>query len=533
MVVIKENKDDLIHEIGINYYSKLSDFAGIIGYSIEEENNEVKLEFNPDRPDLFSFYALKSNMKIFYDGNYRIKPLFEKSDKLIRVDNSVKSERPYVMSFVARGKPLGNYYSHIIDYQEKLHETIGKSRKKMAIGIHDLDNISPPFLFTMRDKKTLEFTTYDNFHGTAREILEKHDKGKQYRQLISSDTMVPVILDSKEDVMSMPPIINGLKSKIGNNTSKLFFDITGTDYNAVLSAFYLFAYEMSYIGYEVLIPDADRNTINYDWRKVEITHKEITKLMGLEPDNTVILLRKMGYRCEVTSGGYRVDVPGNRIDVMGPVDIIEDIAKAYGYGRIPARPLKTSGTGVPYTPNEDENIIKGILTSINYQEVRSFILNSEDFYRKTGYSGDVIITNPKSLEYSVIRDKLYPGIISLLAINKRRKLPLKIFEIGQVVVSGNQESHLCVLYNNSKAAYSDIYAVLEYLLARTINAGAKVLQGNYNEIISGRGGDIVYENTTLGIIGEMDPSILVDFGIQNPVAFMEINLDKLRNIIEK
>ncbi len=533
MVVIKENKENLIREIGMNYYSKLGDFAGVIGYSIEEENDEVKLEFNPDRPDLFSFYALKCNMKIFYDGNYRIKPPLEKSGGLLMADNSVKPERPYVMSFVARGKPLGNYYSHIIDYQEKLHETIGKSRKKMAIGIHDLDNISPPFLFTMRNKKTLEFTTYDNFHGTAAEILDRHDKGKQFRELISSDEMVPVILDSDGDVMSMPPIINGQKSRIGNNTSKLFFDITGTDYNAVLSALFLFAYEMSYIGYEVLIPGSDRNVINYDWRKISLTHKEIKKLMGLEPENTVILLRKMGYRCEVSSSGYMVHVPGNRIDVMGPVDIIEDIAKAYGYDRIPLKVLNTAGTGVPYAPNEDENIIKGILASINYQEVRSFILNSEEFYRNTGYSGDITITNPKSLDYSVIRDKLYPGVINLLAINKRRKLPLKIFEIGQVIVSGNQENHLCVLYNNSKAAYSDIYAVLEYLLARTANVNSKVLQGNYKEIIPGRGGDIISGVSKLGIIGEMNPAILEDFGIQNPVAFMEINLDTLKNIIEK
>jgi phenylalanyl-tRNA synthetase beta chain len=533
MVVIKGNKEDIISDIGINYYSKLSDFAGVIGYSIEEENNEVKLEFNPDRPDLFSFYALKSNMKIFYDRNYRIKPLFEKSPQLLHSDNSVKLERPYVMSFIARGKPLGNYYEHIIDYQEKLHETIGKSRKKMAIGIHDLENISPPFLFTMIDKKTLEFTTYDNFHGTAEEILQRHEKGKQFSELILMENMVPVILDKDGDVLSMPPIINGQKSRISNNTSRLFFDITGTDYNSVLSALYLFAYEMSYIGYEVLIPSTDRNVTNYDWRKIDLTHSEVKKLMGLEPENTVILLRKMGYRCEVTSSGYRVNVPGNRVDVMGPVDIIEDIAKAYGYDRIPVKILNTAGTGVPYPPNEDEKILKDILISINYQEVKSFILNSGEFYRNTGYSGDVTITNPKSLDYSVIRDKLYPGILSLLAINKRRKLPLKIFEIGQVVVSGNQENHLCVLYNNSKATYSDIYAILSYLIARTANVEIKVSQGNYKEIIQGRGGNIISGDSAIGIIGEMEPAILENFGIQNPLSFMEINLDKLRNLIEK
>ncbi|WP_337860979.1 phenylalanine--tRNA ligase subunit beta [Ferroplasma sp.] len=532
MVVIKDEKQNLINDIGATYYSKLNDFAGIIGYSIEENDNELKIEFNPDRPDLFSFYALKCNMKIFYDGNYRIKPVLGRSDTLLHADASSKAERPYAMSFFAHGKKLGKYYSHIIDYQEKLHENIGKSRKKMAIGIHDLDNISPPFNFTMKNKETLEFTTYDNFHGTAKEILEKHDKGKEFKKLISSDKMVPVILDKDNDVLSMPPIINGIKSRISENTSRLFFDITGTDYNAVLSAMYLFAYEMYYLGYEVSISDDNKEAIQYDWREIELTHREIQKLMGIEPENSTILLRKMGYRCDVMSGGYSVYVPGNRVDVMGPVDVIEDIAKAYGYGNIQLQPLNTGGTGTPFSFNEDENIIKDILISINYQEVRTFVLNSGEFYRNTEYSGEVSIANPKSLEYSVIRDKLFPGMMNLLAINKRRKLPLKIFEAGDVVVSGKQENHLSVIYSSSKASYSDIYGVLEYLMHRTVNVDTKVLQGNHKEIIAGRGGDIIANNMNLGIIGEMSPLLLQDFGIQNPVAFLEINLDNLFTLLK-
>jgi phenylalanyl-tRNA synthetase beta chain len=527
MVVIKDEKPNLIDNIGQIYYSRLNDFAGIIGYSIEENNDEVKIEFNPDRPDLFSFYALKSNMKIFYDGDYRIKPIFGRTKRMLFVDSSAKLERPYATSFVATGKKLGKYYGHIIDYQERLHEIIGKSRKKMAIGIHDLDNISPPFIFTMKDIETLEFTTYDNFHGTAEEILEKHDKGKEFRNLISSNKTVPVILDKENDVLSMPPVINGIKSRISENTSSLFFDITGNDYNAVLSALYLFAYEMSYLGYKVSLPDTYKDIIDYDWREISLTHSEIKKLMGIEPENSIILLRKMGYRCDIMSGGYRVYVPGNRIDVMGPVDVIEDIAKAYGYDNIELKPLNTSGAGVPFPFNEAENVIKDILISINYQEVRSFVLNSPEFYRDTGYSGEVTISNPKSLEYSVIRDKLFPGMLNLLAINKRRKLPLKIFEVGEVVVSGKQENHLAVFYCNSKASYSDIYGILEYLMSRTANIEPKVLQGNYKEIISGRGGDIIANNRKIGIIGEMSPLLLQDFGIQNPAAFLELDLDNL------
>ncbi|WMT51301.1 MAG: phenylalanine--tRNA ligase subunit beta [Ferroplasma sp.] len=527
MVVIREKKQELIRNIGNNYFSRLRDFAGIIGYSIEEDDDEFKIEFNPDRPDLFSFYALKSAMRTFYEGDYPIEPIFHRMKSLLGVDASLKNERPFALSFTATGKPLGKYYSHIIDYQERLHETAGKSRRKMAIGIHDLDSVKPPFKLTMVNRKRISFTTYDNFHGTAEEILQNHDKGKQYGNLILSRDSVPVILDREGDVLSMPPIINGIKSRISENTSRLFFDITGTDYNAVFHALYLFAYEMSYIGYNVSIPEIAGRAGRYDWREISLTHGEIKKIMGIEPECTVMLLRKMGYRCEVSSNGYLARVPGNRIDVMGPVDLIEDIAKAYGYARIEERVLVTSGTGHPYIYNDYSSKIRDIMTSLNYQEVKTFVLNSGEFYRHTGYSGDVSIENPKSLDYSVIRDKLFPGIMALLSINRRRKLPVKIFEIGDVVVSGTQENHLSVLFNNSRASYSDIYQIMEYLISRTSGSDYRVEPAVFPEILPGRGGRIIIGGDSAGIIGEMNPAIFEDFGIPNPVAFLEINLDIL------
>ncbi len=60
--------------------------------------------------------------------------------------------------------------------------------------------------------------------------------------------------------MSMPPIINGIKSKITEDTERFFFDITGTDYNAVRNAFFLLAYEMSYLGYRIYSCDSGMGT---------------------------------------------------------------------------------------------------------------------------------------------------------------------------------------------------------------------------------------------------------------------------------
>ncbi len=536
MVVIKDSKNNVADNIGNTYYNKLYDYSKIIGYSVEEDN-ELKIEFNPDRPDLFSFFALKESMKIFYDNNYRIKGILNSSNIKIIPDRSILRERPYLLSFTAEGKPIGNNLQHIIDYQERLHDIIGKNRKKVSIGIHDLDNIKPPFRYTMAEAKALKFTTYDSYTGNAYDILNKHEKGREYKDLIKSGNKVPVIFDSENDVMSMPPVINGIKSKVTDSTSKFFFDITGTDFNAVRSAFYLFAYEMSYTGYKISVCDSgsneDYNVRNYDFREIYINEKEIKSLMGTVPDDVVTLLRKMGYRCEISDYGYRINVPGNRIDVMGPVDIIEDVAKAYGYDNINEKKLKIYNAGKPDKKNDNISVIRDILTSVNYQEIRTFVLTSNEFYNRLNYSGEVSLENPKSMDYSMIRDRLYPGMLNFIRINKRNGLPVKIFEIGDVIKSGKQHTDLCIIYNNTKAVYSDIYQVLNYLNTRSINKKITVMEKKHDEIIEGRGGNINIGDDTVGFIGEMSPDILSNFEIMAPISFLEINLDKFLSYLNK
>ncbi|MEM0132182.1 phenylalanine--tRNA ligase subunit beta [Acidiplasma sp.] len=536
MVVIRESENELLSILGETYKNKLFDYANIIGYSIEEDGNEIRIEFNPDRPDLFSFFALKENMKIYYDNNFRIKGILGQSDIKLIPDNNVLKVRPYVLAFVASGGKIGKNVSHIIEYQERLHETIGKSRKKVAIGIHDLNKIKPNFKYTIIDSNKIKFTTYDGFTGTADEIIKNHEKGTEFSGLLPDKSKVPLILDSENDVMSMPPIINGIKSKITEDTERFFFDITGTDYNAVRNAFFLLAYEMSYLGYRIYSCDSGMGTKkmqelhNFDFREIKIKSKDIKNVMGFIPEDPIILLRKMGYRCEISADGYKINVPGNRIDVMGPADIVEDIAKSYGYDNIKETKLKTCGIGNPYAENENLDLIREIMTSINYQEIKTFVINSKSFYESFGYHGGVYVQNPKSLDFSVVRDRLLPGMMDFLVINKRRKLPFKIFEIGEVIDNIFQHTHLCTVYVNTTASYSDIFQVINYLNKRVNNYKLTVKQYSTGEIIPGRGGQVFINNEYVGLIGELNPDIITRFGLSVPVSFFEIDIGKMLSL---
>lgn len=537
MVVIKEESASLERKLGKEYFDKLGAYADVIGFSIEEDGGETKLEFNPDRPDLFSFYSLKESMKCFYDKDFWIarEPVY--NEIFFEVTDSVLKKRPFALSFVAKGKRIGNMLDHLIEYQERLHSTIGKDRKKVSIGIHDLTNISPPFVFDALKASETRFTTYDGLvAGSAQEILSSHPKGIEFSPLIPDTSTVPIISDKDGEVLSMPPIINGIKSKITENTSNFFVDITGTDPNTVRNAFHLLSYEMLHLGYRISFPRVSdnilpemKNAIKYDGRKIKLDDKETEKILGFRTKDEEILLqlRKMGYMAEISASGYDVYVPGNRIDVMGPVDLIEDIAKGIGFSAFREKELSLPMAGIPDRMNESLQIMKDVLIGIGIQEVKSFVVTSASRYANTKYEGNIELLNPKSLDFSVVRDRLFLNLLDFLRINQRRPLPQKIFEIGSIVENGQQMEKLCVMLHDSKASYSSARQILDYFMLRMGGIKFTISEERTDGIIPGRGGKVIANNGIVGIIGEVDPSLIVSSNLRNPASFFEIYLEKL------
>ncbi|SMD30324.1 phenylalanine--tRNA ligase subunit beta [Picrophilus oshimae] len=519
MVVIRADRSYLRTSFGESFIDYLNKFSDIIGFSIECDD-DIKVELNPDRPDLFSFYAINNAIKTYYHNNFIVKSPFDRSN----VKFTSKLNDRYIMGFTASGHRLGNLFKHIIEYQERLHETIGKNRKKMAIGIHDLDKIKPPFLLKYADD--ISFETYDGFKGSVNEIISGHPKGIEYGSLVKRPI---VIIDDENDVLSMPPVINGKKSIVTEDTKNLFFDITGSDFNAVRSALMLFMYEMHYLNYKVSYANFPglKGVLKYDFRPLKLNDNIIKRYLGISigRENTIESLRRMGYRAEVSSYGYNVLVPGNRIDVMGDVDIIEDIAKAYGYNNIDENVPETSGIARHYKINDFKNIIRDIMISSGFQEIMTFVLSS-NYYNNIKYDGGFKIENPKSIDFSVIRDRLYLNFLNFLNINKRNPLPQKIFEIGNVISKTEEKTHLCAMICDSETDYTSIYKILRYLSLR-LSIDFHVEPMDIETLIPGRSGVIKINGVDAGIIGEMDPEIYTKFDIYNPIAFLEIDVESL------
>ena len=114
--------------------------------------------------------------------------------------------------------------------------------------MHDLNKVSPPFRVEAVDRNHSFIPLAMEEPMTIQEILEQHPKGIDYAHLLNGMENVPVILDSNNDVLSFPPIINGEHTTVTTETRNLFVDVTGLDQGACESALMLVCLQLSVMG---------------------------------------------------------------------------------------------------------------------------------------------------------------------------------------------------------------------------------------------------------------------------------------------
>lgn len=157
----------------------------------------------------------------------------------------------------------------------------------MSIGVHDISNVKPPFRYMAVDP-SFEFVPLDYTEKMSMtEILEKHPKGTRFAHLVRGFEKYPIILDSDDNVLSFPPIINGTLTSVTESTTDLFIDVTGlgeavyTALNIVVTALAERGGQIEFVKVirpdsgELILPDLEPKTRF-------LTKTEVKDLLGME-----------------------------------------------------------------------------------------------------------------------------------------------------------------------------------------------------------------------------------------------------------
>jgi len=485
-----------------------------------------------------------------------------KCGQTLVIDEATRCIRPHCVAAVLRNVTFTKErYDSFIDLQDKLHQNIARKRTLVAIGTHDLDTIKGPFKYTAQPPNEIKFKPLNQQKEfTATELMDLYSADshlKQYLHIIKDSPVYPVIYDSNGVVLSMPPIINGDHSKISLKTKNVFIECTGTDLtktkvvlDTLVSMFSVYCSKPFAIeSAEVIQPDG--TTITYptlEYRQEVITKDKVNSLVGFNSSSSNIanMLSKMCLESKaLDENSIEVTIPPTRHDVLHPVDIYEDVAIAYGYNNLVKTIPKTMTIATQQPINKLTDQLREQIAQAGFTEALTFSLCSRDdisskLRKPEMPEQSVHIANPKTLEFQVARTTLLPGLLKTVQANLKMPLPMKLFEISDVVlkdqgkdVGAKNQRRLCALNYNKSPGFETVHGLLDRIMqllevppTQPGNSAGYFLRGNDDPTyFPGRSAEIVAYGVVVGRLGVLHPETLLKFELSLPVAAMEINIE--------
>eukprot|EP00195_Chlamydomonas_chlamydogama_P013016 CAMPEP_0202900502 /NCGR_PEP_ID=MMETSP1392-20130828/11868_1 /ASSEMBLY_ACC=CAM_ASM_000868 /TAXON_ID=225041 /ORGANISM="Chlamydomonas chlamydogama, Strain SAG 11-48b" /LENGTH=638 /DNA_ID=CAMNT_0049586901 /DNA_START=124 /DNA_END=2041 /DNA_ORIENTATION=+ len=575
-----EEFDQLCFEYGIELddvtTEKEMTSRGETNKTADESSEDVvyKIDIPANRYDMLCVEGIARALNIFRGTmvapQYKLADMKGKPLQQMVVKPETSLVRPFVVCAVLRGVKFDSArYNSFIDLQDKLHQNLCRQRTLVAIGTHDLATIQGPFTYEALPPSEIKFVPLKQTREfKADELLqyylENDQKLKKFVPIIKDSVVYPVIYDAKRTVLSLPPIINGSHSAISLNTRDVFIECTATDLTkakVVLNTVCTMFSEYCEVPFEVEpveVTDAlGQKTVypDLDARQMEVSVDAINSLLGLQLDAAAMstLLTKMQLHTQVSGGGKAVQlgVPPTRSDILHACDVVEDVAIAHGYNNIPKRipPTVTEGRELPI--NQLTELLRQECAMSGYTEVLTWALcskaeNFDNLRRPDDGKTAVEIGNPATVEFEVARTTLLGSALKTLGANKDAALPVRLFEVSDVVmqcdskdVGARNERRLVAVYSNREASFEVIHG----LLNRVMDVLGVPYKGSDAALESKAGGSYHWEPTddpcffpgrqakivafgkTVGVFGVVHPEVLLKFDIPYPVSAMELNIE--------
>ena len=514
------------------------------------EDDDLIVEITPERLDLLSAQGLARAVKLFIGLSDEQPQFIAQKENMyqVNVDKQVEEVRPFTVCAVVKNINFSDEnLKQIINIQEKLHQTLARRRSRGAIGIYPLEKISWPIRYTAGTPDSFSFIPLGETRSmTGKEILEFHETGKEYAHLLKDKNLYPYFIDSNNEILSMPPIINSEKTgRVSSETNGVFIECSGFELNLLnqllmhLTTMFsdmggeIYSVNVNYENNVLLTPDFSPKEKNLDITKIK-------NLIGIELSENQIetFLKKSSFEIVEKKGfNWLIRIPPYRYDVWHEVDIVDDIARAFGYNNIPMKipNVFSIGSTLPISKLTEE--LSDVMVGLGFLETYTFAITSkkeqlENMLIEEDKVGFMEIANGMESQ-GMIRISLIPQQLQALANNRNRPLPQKIFEGSFVVVpdsskdvKSRNEMHFTALITDKIVTFTDIRQSLDALLL-TKGIKVDVVPTVHPSFIKGRSGTIIYKGESIGIIGELNPQVLENFGLQAPVGVFEINIEKL------
>ncbi|MFH0877030.1 MAG: phenylalanine--tRNA ligase subunit beta [Candidatus Omnitrophota bacterium] len=307
-------------------------------------------------------------------------------------------------------------------------------------------------------------------------------------------------------------------------------------------------------GAEVVMKTRAGQKTEFQQRRIPIDINKIQDILSIKiaPKQVRQILEKLGFGVKAkTKAVFEITVPSFRRDVALAEDITEEIARVYGYDKIPltAAAIKPSADNVATLSLLDciEQTCRNALVSCGLKEAITYSLVSEEDYRKTGMpaaGGALSLENPLNQDYALLRTTLLPSLLGCVALNMNRSQKnLELFEISRVFVSGAERLCLGVAlvgakrnsWQKASRGYSifDLKGVLETVFEELQIADFALNPQAEDFAQSSTGCRIMVAGKPVGRAGQVAEAVKKAWGIKakENIFVAELMLEDLANAV--
>lgn len=284
-------------------------------------------------------------------------------------------------------------------------------------------------------------------------------------------------------------------------------------------------------------------------RTVTLRHSKVNAMLAFEMPAAEIeeILTRLGMQIEkIADSSWTVAIPSYRFDISIEVDLIEELARVYGYNNLP---VKLPTLALPFTPNDESKVtihdLRRTLISFGYQEAITYSFIEAGLQKLFDDQYDALaLANPISAEMAVMRTTIWPGLVKALQYNQNRQQSrVRFFETGQRFLPINdelvQENVLAGLLSGTRDPESwtgkslpvDFFDIKRDIEA-VLNLGGVGEQylfvaDKHVALHPGQTARIERAGEVIGFVGALHPSLLKKLDVNGPVYLFELSLDGL------
>lgn len=292
------------------------------------------------------------------------------------------------------------------------------------------------------------------------------------------------------------------------------------------------------------IVDVDNANALRNKAAIQLRSHRVTQMLGVTIADDVIsdMLQRLGCELETNNNGWQVTPPAFRFDMAIEADLIEEVARIYGYDNIPAvlRPF-TPRISVPKEGQVSLNSLRDVLVNRAYQEVVTFsFVDTKMEQLLAPEQKQTTLANPLSADLEVMRTTLWSGMLKSLASNmNRQQSRLRFFETGLSFIAKEDglEQHKKLsgvitgsLYQEQWAAenrpvdFYDIKGDVEELLAQASSQSFTFDAAEIAALHPGQSASISNGQDVIGYVGALHPRIQKELGLNQTVFMFELDL---------